>query len=64
MEFAVAERIGYAPKEVAQKLGVNVKTIYDAIEEGQIPALRIGKRRLIISQAAFDRMMQEGRNPK
>ena len=62
MELTVAERIGYAPKEVAQKLGVNVKTIYDAIEAKQIPALRIGKRRLIISQAAFDRMMEQGKN--
>jgi excisionase family DNA binding protein len=62
MEFAVAERIGYAPKEVAQKLGVNVKTIYDAIDAGQIPALRIGRRRLIITHAAFDRMMEQGKN--
>jgi excisionase family DNA binding protein len=49
-------RLGRAPKDVARALGVNVKTIYQAVERGELPAVRLGTR-VIIPQAAIDRML-------
>lgn len=53
------ERLGFSPKEVAAALGVNPKTIYGAIREGQIRALHIGKR-LIVTKPVLDQMLNEG----
>jgi excisionase family DNA binding protein len=55
------ERLGYSAKEVADKLGLDTKTVYRAISMGQIPVLRVGNRQ-IITKAVLDRMLTEGRN--
>ena len=55
----MSERLGYPPKEVARKLGLNEKTIYDAIKVGEIPALRIG-RRIIITAPVLERLLKHG----
>ena len=52
----------YSVKEVAAKLGVNPKTVYSAIEAGELPAIRIGQR-LLLPRAATDRLLDEGRQP-
>lgn len=36
-------RQAYRPSEVAKLLGVHVSTVYRRIDEGQIPALRVGR---------------------
>lgn len=35
------------PKEVAAVLGVDLRTVYGAIDEGQIEAIKVGRLRLI-----------------
>ena len=62
LRHKMAERTGNSVNEAAEKLGVNKKTIYRAIQEGQLPAIRLG-RKVIIIPAVIDRMLQEGRNP-
>jgi excisionase family DNA binding protein len=59
----MTERLGYPPKEVARKLGLNEKTIYDAIRAGEIPALRIG-RRIIITAPVLQRLLHDGNTRK
>ena len=34
--------------DAAAFLGVNPKTVYEAIDRGELPARRVGKRRLVI----------------
>jgi excisionase family DNA binding protein len=52
------ERV-YSVDEAAKKLKIERKTAYDAIQRGQIPSLRIG-RRILVPAAAFDRLLDEG----
>lgn len=35
------------PKEVASVLGVDLRTVYGAIDEGQIPAIQVGRLKLV-----------------
>ena len=43
--------------QVAEFLGVNRKTVYEAIQSGQIPGKRIGKRRVVIFRRALLRSL-------
>jgi excisionase family DNA binding protein len=49
----------YSIKEGAKKLGVDTKTIREAIDRKQIVAVRIG-RRILLPRGPFDRMLGEG----
>lgn len=42
--------------ETARRLGVGRNTLYDAIQRGEIPTLRIG-RRILVPTAALDRLL-------
>jgi len=53
-----AERPVLSVQELAQRWRVDVKTIYQAIELGQIPVIRVGKRVIRIPTAAIERMEQ------
>jgi len=53
------ERIGYMPKQLAARWAVDVKTIYKAIREGTIPAIKLGDR-LVVTQPVIDRLESEG----
>jgi excisionase family DNA binding protein len=50
----------YKVDEVAEKLGVNIKSTYEAIHRGEIPSIRVG-RRILVPRAAFDRLLEAGR---
>jgi excisionase family DNA binding protein len=43
-------------EETAKLLGIGRTTAYEAIERGEIPAIKIGSRRLVIT-AAVERML-------
>lgn len=45
--------------EAARRLGVSRSTVYSGVKTGEIPAVKIGKRR-IISRVAFERLMHHG----
>lgn len=52
-------------RELATRWGVNVKTVYEAIELGQLPVIRVGRRRLLIPRVVVEelekgRVMPEG----
>ena len=47
--------------QCAKALGISRGTAYSLIHEGRIPALRIGKKRLVVPRAALERMLQEAR---
>lgn len=47
--------------ELADRWGVDIKTIYDGIRLGQIPAVRIGRRVLRIALAVVERIENDGR---
>jgi excisionase family DNA binding protein len=45
------------PKEVAAVLGVDRRTVYAAMEEGQLPSVTVGKLRLVPKKAVLDLLM-------
>ena len=45
-------------EEFAERWAVDVKTVYEAIKENQIPAVRIGKRVLRIPRAWIEEKEQ------
>ena len=45
-------------QELAERWKVDVKTIYQAIELGQIPVIRVGKRVLRIPRSVIERLEQ------
>jgi excisionase family DNA binding protein len=49
----------YSVAEAADKANINPKTMYAAIQQGQVPTIKLGKR-ILIPRAAFDRMLAEG----
>lgn len=51
-DLRASDRIALTPTEVARLLGVDRRTISRAIEDGDLPGVRIG-RKLFISRVAF-----------
>jgi excisionase family DNA binding protein len=52
-----AERQTYSVEEAGAMLGISRNRAYEAARNGEIPALRIGKKRLVIPKKAFDRFI-------
>ena len=43
--------------EAARVLGIGRQTAYDLVRRGELPALRLGKRRLVIPKVALERLL-------
>jgi len=58
----MAERLTITVPEAAEILGINRTGAYRAIERGELPAIRIG-RRLVVPKAAIARLLEGGGMP-
>src|SRR3982074_1890649 len=45
------ERMLYPLKEIQEKLSVSRSTVYQLLNDGQLPSVRIGRRRLVTAAA-------------
>lgn len=52
------ERDVLSVREVAERLGLNVKSVYSGIRVGEIPSLRVGGR-ILIPRAALARLLDQ-----
>lgn len=52
----MSERATYSPQEVAAKLGICERGVYDALKQKRIPHMRFG-RRYVIPREAFDKWL-------
>jgi excisionase family DNA binding protein len=59
----VKERPVLSVNEVAKLLGLNRNSVYEAAKRGELPIIRLG-RRVLISRAGLQRMLDEGDAPK
>ncbi len=50
------ERRVYAPKELMELFGLSKAAVYQGIERGEIPSIRIG-RRILVPKDAVDRLL-------
>ncbi|MEZ4404489.1 MAG: helix-turn-helix domain-containing protein [Kofleriaceae bacterium] len=48
-------------QEAASLLRLDRKTVYGAVTRGELPARRVGKRRIVIGRAALLRWLDGGR---
>lgn len=53
------EKLVYTIRECAKLLGVSVSVCYEAARTGQLPVIRVGKRRMLVPKYALDRMLEE-----
>ena len=52
------EKITYTIPECARILGVSVGVCYEAARSGQIPIIRLGKRRMVVPRFALLKMLE------
>ena len=57
----MTERPLMTVRELAERWRVDVKTLYAAIQAGQLPAIRLGKRVIRISLVVVTSIEQQGR---
>ena len=50
------ERLTYTVEEAGRVLGIGRNAAYDAVNRGEIPSLRLGKR-LVVPKVALDRLL-------
>lgn len=48
------EPLAYSPAEAANALGVSRARLYQLLDDGTIPSVKLGRRRLIRRQALVD----------
>jgi excisionase family DNA binding protein len=53
---AAQSRMTLTVQETAQRLGIGRNQAYEAIQRGEIPHIKIGKR-ILVPEAAFARML-------
>jgi excisionase family DNA binding protein len=53
---ASQRRMTLTVNETAERLGIGRNQAYEAVRNGQIPAIRIGKR-LLVPEAALERLL-------
>jgi len=52
------ERLVYSVDETAEQLGVNRKSVYDAVKRNELPHIRVGHR-ILVPKVALDRLMAD-----
>ena len=57
-EVPISERDGLTIAEVAKFLHIGYVTAYKAVKSGEIPSIRIGKKRIIVSKNALLKMFE------
>jgi len=55
----VEDRLVFTVEEAAQLLGISRSFAYEAVQKGEIPSMRIG-RRILVPKAALDRLLRSG----
>lgn len=56
------ERLTVTVREAAKRIGVSHVSLYNAIERGEFPALRIG-RRIVVPIAALEKYLASAGSP-
>jgi excisionase family DNA binding protein len=57
------ERLTYRPREIAELTGLSLQSVYDAIKRGELKAVRVGQRSLVIPRAALAEFVSEDARP-
>lgn len=60
MSSVTLEKRTLTVAEAAQVLGLHKNAVYEAVKNGQIPAIKFGPRRIRIPSDAVERLLQQG----
>jgi len=58
----VEHRLVFTVEEAAQLLGISRSFAYEAVQRGDIPSMRIG-RRILVPKAALQRLLEQAKDP-
>ena len=56
------ERLTLSISETAKALGISRNLCYELARRGELPAIRLGEKRLVISRVALERMLDGNGN--
>ena len=51
-------------QEVANRLSVSAQTVYRLIDNGELPAIRVGRHRLRVEEQSLERFIEKSRTGK
>lgn len=54
-------QLAVKPEEAAKMLGIGRSLIYEMIKTGEIPAVRLGARRLLVPVEALENLLRDER---
>lgn len=57
-------RLTVTVKEAAELLGIGRALAYELARQGELPAVRLGSKRLVISRAGIEKLLQDAGQPK
>jgi len=56
------EKMAYSVKETADNLGLCSNTVYELIQSGKLPAIRLG-RKILVSKLELQAWLKNGNKP-
>ena len=62
-EMGEGDRVVISVEEAGRRLSISRQLAYQLARSGVIPAIRLGKRRLVVPLAAFEKMLGGGWKP-
>ena len=57
-----SERLTMTISEAAKALGISRNLCYELARRGELPVIRLGEKRLVISRVALERMLEGNGN--
>ena len=57
------DRVTYTPEAAAAMLGISASAVREGMRRGDVPAVRVGRRR-VIPRYAFDAWLKTGHQPE
>jgi excisionase family DNA binding protein len=64
MQRTTEKRLTVSVPEAARLLGISRNLAYDLVRTGELPSLRLGAKRLVISRAALERFLEKSAGRK
>ena len=60
MNIGIDKRLCITVPEAAEMLGISRNFAYELVRRGELPAKRLGEKRLVIPRTALEKMLEEG----
>lgn len=59
MNMGIDKRLCITVPEAAEMLGISRNFAYELVKQGELPVIKLGKKRLVIAKVALDKMLEK-----